>query len=91
MALKDHPSPGQFESDQKKLEEAILTFNYKLREINGARPVPRLALDFAYSIKKKNKPIKRLRNYGLLTDGVHACRFISKLWALRITRMITLN
>lgn len=89
--LKGHPSPGGFEPDQKRLETAILSFNKKLRDINGARPVPRLALDFIYSTKKKDKQLIKLRNYGLLTDGVHAGRFISKLWALRIARMISLN
>lgn len=89
--LRKHPTPGIFEADQKILEEGILALNRKLKDINGPRPVPRLTLDFMYSIKKKNKAIKRLRNYGLLYDGVHAGRLLAKLWALRITRMIALN
>lgn len=87
---KKHPSPGLFEQDQKKLEAAILTLNGKLKDLNGDRAVPRLAKDFMYSIKKKNKPIKRFRNYNLLYDGVHANCFLAKLWALRINRMISL-
>ena len=88
--LRKHPSPGLFEKDQKKLEEAILSLNLKLKELNGDRAVPRLAKDFMFSIKKKNKPIKRLINYNLLYDGVHANGFLAKLWALRINRMISL-
>ena len=89
--LKGHPSPGKFKSDQKKLEEAILVFNRNLKDLNGDRPVPRLTVDFIYSTKKKDKKNKKFRNYGLLTDGVHAGRLISKLWALRIIRRISLN
>ena len=89
--LRGHPSPGSFDLDQKRLEQAILAFNLKLKNINGDRCVPRLALDFIYSIKKKNKPIKKLRNYSLLRDGVHAGPFLTELWALRIMRLISKN
>lgn len=89
--LRKHPSPGIFELDQKRLEDAILTFNLKLKDINGDRAVPRLTLDFIYSIKKRNKPIRKYKNYSLLSDGVHTGAFLTRLWALRIMRMIALN
>ena len=89
--LRKHPSPGSFEADQKILEQGILVLNRKLKDINGPRPVPRLSLDFMYSIKKRNKPIKRLRNYGLLYDGVHAGSLLVNLWYQRIIRMIAIN
>lgn len=89
--LKGHPHPGIFNNDQKKLEEAIVLFNLKLKELNGNRVVPRLSVDFMYSTKKKNKQSTKFRNYGLLKDGVHANNFLAKLWSLRISRMIALN
>ena len=89
--MKKHPSPGSFDKDQRKLEEGIYRFNLKLKEMNGNRVVPRLAVDFMYTIKKKNRQIKRFRNYSLLKDGVHASNFLAKLWALRISRMIAMN
>ena len=89
--LRKHPTPGIFDQDQKKLEAAILLLNRKLKDINGDRVVPRLSKDFMFSTKKKNKNIIKLRNYNLLRDGVHPGQFLTKLWALRITRMIALN
>ena len=55
--LRKHPYPGIFESDQRILEESILTFNRKLKDLNGDIVVPRLALDFMFSTKKKGKQI----------------------------------
>lgn len=89
--LKGHPHPGMFDQDQKRLEDAIYSLNLKIKEINGDAIVPRLAVDMVYSLKKKNKPIQKLRNYSLLRDGVHANTFIAKLWSLRISRLIALN
>lgn len=51
--LKKHPCPGIFEQQQKRLEEGILIFNRKLKDLNSDRAVPRLALDFMYFIKKR--------------------------------------
>ena len=89
--LKGHPHPGIFDQEQKRLEEAILRFNLKLKEINGDRVVPRLAVDFIYSVKKKKQQIRKFRNYSLLVDGVHANKFLAKLWSLRISRLISFN
>ena len=51
--LKKHPFPGSFEKDQKTLEDSIILFNKKIKELNGDRAIPNLNLDFMYSIKKK--------------------------------------
>ena len=83
--------PGIFDQEQKRLEEAILRFNLKIKEINGDRVVPRLAVDFIYSVKKKKQQIRKFRNYSLLVDGVHANKFLAKLWSLRISRLISYN
>ena len=88
--LHNHPSPGCFETDQKRLEEAIKSLNLIIREINGDQVVPRLSRDLVYSTKKKRKAPIYYRNYSLLKDGVHSGDLITKLWFLRITRMITL-
>ena len=88
--LKKHPFPGSFEKDQKILEDGIILFNRKIKELNGDRAIPNLNLDFMYSIKKKGKQIKRFRNYNLLYDGIHTNTFLAKLWSLRIVRMISL-
>ena len=70
-----------FDQNQKRLEDAIYSLNLKVKEINGDTIVPRLAVDMVYLLKKKNKPLQKLRNYSLLRDGVHANTFIAKLWS----------
>ena len=88
--LKGHPCPGSFENDQKRLESAITILNTIIRDINGNQIVPRLALDITYSTKKKGKAPKYYRNYSLLRDGVHPTDQLTRLWFLRIRRMIAL-
>ena len=88
--LKGHPCPGSFESDQKRLESAVTTLNTIIRDINGNQIVPRLPLDMTYSTKKKRKAPKYYRNYSLLRDGVHPNEQLTRLWFLRIRRMIAL-
>lgn len=86
---KGHPSPGIFSENQKTLELYITKLNVIIREINGRQVVPHLAQDFQYSVKKKRRVSRYLKNYGLLYDGVHPGKKLSQLWFLRIMRMLS--
>lgn len=88
--IKDHPSPGVFHNDQKTLECYIAKLNKIIKDINGNQSVPRLAQDFEFSIKKKKRAPKYIKNYSLLYDGVHPGKVLSQLWYLRIMRMLSL-
>ena len=87
--LKGHPTPGVFRDDQKTLEDYITKLNYIIQEINGNQVVPHLAQDLVFSIKKKKRAPKYIKNYSLLYDGVHPGKVLSQLWYLRILRMLS--
>ena len=86
---KGHPCPGIFKEDQKILENYITKLNLIIREINGNQVVPHIAQDFVFSIKKKRRTQRYVKNYGLLYDGVHPGKLLSKLWYLKIMRMLS--
>ena len=86
---KGHPTPGIFIHDQKILEDYTTKLNKIIAEINGKQVVPHLAQDFQFSIKKKKRAQKYLKNYSLLYDGVHPGKILSQIWYLRIMRMLS--
>ena len=87
--VKGHPSPGSFKDEQRLLESYITKLNHIIKEINGDQVVPHLSQDMIFSIKKKKRTPKYLKNFSLLYDGVHPSKTLSKLWYLRIMRMLS--
>ena len=87
--LKGHPTPGVFKEDQKILEQYISKLNNKIKEINGNQVIPHIAQNFGFCVKKKKRSPIYLKNYSLLTDGVHPGKLLSKLWFLRFMRMLS--
>ena len=87
--LRKHPHPGSFKNDQRQLEDYIAKLNCKISEINGNQVVPHISQDLIFSIKKRKRSAKNLKNYSLLNDGVHPGKQLSYLWYLRILRMLS--
>lgn len=87
--VKGHPYPGAFKDEQKILEQYVTKLNRIIKELNGDQVVPHLSQDMIFSIKKKKRASKYLKNFSLLTDGVHPSKTLSKLWHLRIMRMLS--
>lgn len=87
--IKGHPHPGSFTQDQKTLELYTTKLNCIIKEINGDQVVPRIAQDISYSVKKKRRSARYLKNYKLMYDGVHPGKTLSRLWYLRIMRMLS--
>ena len=63
---KGHPCPGIFKEDKKILESYITKLNLIIKDINGNQVVPHIAQDFVFSIKKKKRAPRYVKNYGLL-------------------------
>lgn len=87
---KGHSSPDIFKFEQSEMENTIDKLNLILKEINGEIRTPRLAQDFTHSYKKKNKARQYYKNYKVLTDGIHPGKPVSKLWYLRLVKMVAM-
>lgn len=87
--LKNHKHPGIFKEDQKILELYISKLNKIIQEINGTQVVPHISQDLIFCVKKKRRAPIYLKNYKLLTDGVHPGKLVSELWYLRFMRMLS--
>ena len=87
--VKGHLSPGAFQEEQRLLEQYVMKLNRIIKEINGDQVAPHLSQDMIFSIKKRKRAPKYLKKFSLLYDGVHPGKTLSKLWHLRIMRMLS--
>ena len=83
--FKGHPSD---DSDDKTLEGLLSTFNKAIDDFNDMY-TPKFSLDLEKCTKHKGKPSKfYFRVQDLYTDGIHPGEELSKLWLLKVKKLV---
>ncbi|CAC5370325.1 unnamed protein product [Mytilus coruscus] len=89
-----HPSPEQFESQDKQLEEQVHTLNSYIRNINSALGV--YSLQFSTDIQNhrkvkahKHPENRNYYNFELYSDGLHPGHTLARYWLRKISNQMS--